>query len=141
MDPAHYVLVAAYRARSNIVTFEYIPEDDRVVGIIAWGMSPPKETYTIDVAKDLSIELDKHIPVRPIGVVHTFPYTAGKTIERLMGRSFFEGMQAAQTLGFCVLELSLNTAERLAIAELQINSPSTTPTLQRICRQLLASNS
>jgi len=111
------------------------------VASFEWPSEQPNDTYTIDVTQNISVELDEHFPVRPSGVrwypdeEHT-EYDIGE-LRRLFGQELTEAMATVETIGFCSLQLALGREERFALADLQLQSPSTPPALRRACASFL----
>jgi hypothetical protein len=115
-------------------------EDNLTLARFEWPSQQPHDTYTIDANASLSVELDSHFPVRPAIVRWEHYGMVGDEIasEALFGKDFAEAMSAAhRDLGFTALQLSLSRSNRLAIAELQLHSPSTPTLLKRLCGQMI----
>jgi hypothetical protein len=122
-----------YQENTIPVSVEHLPDDHLIVASLHWPIAQPEDTYTIDVGEQLSLELDKHFPVRPSHVaIHDQPKNASIiALEAFFGEAFTYAMQEAPRIGFCTLELVFTKQNRLAIAKLQIDSPSTPPLLKR----------
>lgn len=110
------------------------------VATFDWPIAQPEDTYTIDATDKLSIELDRHFPVRPAKFTLTDAahHHSLSTIEELGGPELAQAMRVAPIIGFSILQVILSDAHRLAIANVQIASPSTPFLLRKACQDILA---
>lgn len=122
------------------VTIEHLEEDRIVVASFDWEIAQPDDTYTIDATHNVSLELDRHFPARLARIMLTDTEHAPSLIalEQLVGEELSSAMQTAPRIGLCSLMLTLTDPQRLAIANLQMSSPSTPPLLRRACRFIMA---
>ena len=121
------------------VTVEHLIEDQLVVATMDWPSAQPIETYTLDATANVSLELDKHFPVRLARIVladHMDEYSL-VTLEHLAGAELATAMQSAPRIGFCSLLLTLTDPQRLAIANLQVGSPSSPALMRRACEAIM----
>lgn len=124
----------------NISVFtEYSEEDAIVRGMLMWNEQQPTDTYTLDMNGVLSIELDRHFPIRPSAIVWEASHGIGTetVLEACFGPEVTEAMIAAwHREGAAIVDLSFSQQQRLAIAEAQLHSPSTPPLLKRSLRAM-----
>lgn len=141
---ANAILYIVFRFDNDTIpsiTIEHIPGEELVVASFDWPAAQPIDIYAIDAAPHVSFELDAHFPVRPARVVLR-DYTSGSSlsaIERLGGENLASAMQRAPFVGFSVMRLTLEDHHRLAIAQMQIGSPSTPDLLRRSCNGIARS--
>jgi hypothetical protein len=126
-----------------MATIEHLPSDSLVVASFNWEHSQPVDTYTIDASPKLSLELDKHLPVRPVRISLTgqADVTDLSKLENIAGLELADSVRVAPFFGFCALKLELSNRNRWTIAELQLHSPSTPPILKRACAAILTGSS
>jgi hypothetical protein len=118
----------------SVVT-NYSIEDSGVIGHLIWPEQQPQDIYTLDVNGVLSIALDKHFPIRPSKI--TWEDGPSYGTEKILGQLFGEELTTSmidsrQRQGLAVVNIAFNQDQRLAIAEIQVNSPSTPPQLKRM---------
>ena len=121
------------------VTIEHLPSDGLTVATFDWPIAQPEDTYTLDPTDHLSMELDRHFPVRPVklSLTETGDANSLAMVELLTGAPMAEAMRVAPLIGYSVLQVTLDENNRLAIARLQIESPSTPRLLFKACKNIL----
>lgn len=126
---------------TTYIAIEHNPTDDRTVASFEWSIAHPKDTYTIDATERLSVELDRAFGIRPAGVtlVGSEDQASLDAITHLFGEDFTHAMVSAKTTGMCALKLTLDEESRLAIAEMQLASPSTPVNIRGVCKAVATS--
>jgi hypothetical protein len=121
------------------VTVEHFPEDDSIAASFDWPYPDSGQTYTIDLYPHISIELSKHFPIRiaRLSLVSPGDRDSLETITEIAGEPLAEAFDQAASLGFCALKVTINNRQRLALANIQILSPSTPAFLKRACKAIL----
>ncbi|MDB5169617.1 MAG: hypothetical protein JWN82_13 [Candidatus Saccharibacteria bacterium] len=130
---------------ATYVLIEHQPDDGVVRASFTWRPVLANEqevavdTYTIGIGKVASIELDKSVVARPIGVTvqEAGMETGTALLTRYIGTSLVERIKQASSVGFEAMEITLSPESRLAIAQLQFDDPSTPPALRRGCKAKL----
>lgn len=116
----------------------YDGHDQRTTASLEWASNQPKDTYTIDVAPNVSLELDRHFPVRLASIgVQEPDGTCEEALIPYVGEELSAAIAAAPRIGISVMRLALSPQNRLHLAQLQTHSPSTPPVIRRACRGIL----
>ena len=118
---------------------EHDSTDALVRAIFVWPNQQPQSTYTIGVGKHVSLELDREFSIRPASItLHEQGIQSSRSVlARYIGEELVDAMVKAPELGFQVVETAFNTNNRRAIAELQVNDPSTPAFIVRSCAAAL----
>ena len=116
----------------------YSEHDLRTTASFEWALSQPQDTYTIDVAPNVSLELDRHFPIRPASIgVQDPDGTCEEALIPYVGEELSAAIAAAPRVGFSVINLVLSPENRSRIVQLQAHSPSTPPVVRRACQFIL----
>jgi hypothetical protein len=108
------------------------------VAELRWPLSQPEDTYTIGVGRDLSIEFDRHFPIRPSGVtLQAANWNENDAlILQYFGEEFSDAMKQARKQGMVIIEFTLGQEQRVGLRDLQVESPSTPWRLRQACGNL-----
>lgn len=114
--------------------------DSLISASIVWPLEQPKDTYTIDATSFVSVELDKHLPIRPARLaVHDGQLGEScAVVERLFGKELARAVAAAPSVGMCAMQFAMEAPYSIELARLQGGSPSTPPLLREACAAKLA---
>lgn len=125
---------------ATTVAIEHIPGDGLTVATFNWPLAQPSETYTIDATDHVSLELDRHFPIRPakLTLTHTEDEASLDVITQLAGEALAQTIRIAPAVGFCTLNLTFTDENRQTIGRLQVASPSTPPLLKKASQNILA---
>ena len=143
-----YVVSDIPQQHTISVFVEHLPDDLITVARFDWNPGGeashpdqrPSPTYTIDISRTLSLELDRHWAIHPSLLSwQDIPEEVGNeaSIEALFGSEMSAAMLQARRTGFHVLGLTLDKQSKSALAELQYRSPSTPPALRKLCRAMI----
>lgn len=116
------------------VIMGHYQQASRTIAAFTWPTNHPTETYTTDKG-DISLRLDAHSAVRPTHVVWPESSNVGEesALEDLFGKEFTHHfVEVRRTAGMCAMTLSLSPFNRLSIAKLQFESPSTPYQLKEV---------
>lgn len=124
-----------YRLNAISAFVEHRAADELIVASLEWPMEQPDKTYTIDINPLLSFQLDETVPIRPcrINLRDDEPAAAQAHLQELVGAELTEAMLRAPVIGACALQLTLSPEQSIAIALIQVRSPSTPPHIRRGC--------
>ena len=135
-------MAMSYDAPKATVFAEHFPEDQLTVATFIWPQANPVDTYTIAPNADLSLELDKCIPIRLARLVlydNANPETID-VISLVASRDLADALSPGSKAADFMLALSIDTPNRIALAKLQATSPSTPPLLRYACILMLNAN-
>lgn len=120
------------------VVIAYSEHDQRTTASFEWPTAMPEDTYTVDLAPNVSLELDRHFPIRLASIgVQEPDGTCEEALVPFVGEALSAAIAAAPRIGFSVMSLALSPENRKNIAQLQAHSPSTPPVIRRACRYML----
>lgn len=121
---------------------EYFPKDQLTVASFIWPIPNTSDTYTIAINPGLSLEFDKHLPVRlsHIALYDNAPDESDDVLDQLTDRELSKTMAAGRALGTFIISLNVSRSSRLLIASMQLRSPSTPPPLRRAVAGMLQAN-
>jgi len=130
-----YVVLDGSERNTIPIFVEHDDNDHLTTGIFGWPEGTAGKTYTIELKPGLSIEFDKHFPIRPasLGLYDDFNQEAYTPLSNLFGEGLAQSLLNASQLGFLIIYLSLTETQRMNIAILQIGSASTPPRLKGAC--------
>jgi hypothetical protein len=132
------------------VAVNYMPDDHITVADLIWGddfINAPHTSYTSDISKRTSIAFNRYFPVHPVRVQRLdealqSPEEVQRGLNVLtacFGGEFKENLVRAPEIGMFAMSLSLAKNHRLALARIQLESPSTPSALRSGVRAMLAS--
>lgn len=134
-----YVVFNFNHDTTTSVTIEHFPRNEVVVASFYWAIAQPKDTYIINATPNVSLEFDRHFPVRLASITlrDVTNNASLSTLERLTGEVLVASLQHAPHVGFSVIRTSLELHHRLAIARIQAESIATPDLLRRACNGML----
>jgi hypothetical protein len=133
----HIFVVGNYLSESNITVADLSWQDEFI--------NIPHSSYTIDISKRTSIAFNRYFPVHPVKVQRLdealqSPIEVQRGLDVLtecFGEEFTDGIVRAPKIGMFAMSLSLSENHRLALARVQLESPSTPTTLRSGVRAML----
>lgn len=135
-------MASPYEDLSVTVFGEYSAEDRLTVTSFVWPTPNTIDTYTIAPNEGLSLELDKHFPVRlaKIALYDTAQEGSAELISLIVGEEVSEQMRNTPRVGQFIMNTNITLDNRLILAHIQAVNPSTPPALRRAVLSMLNAN-
>ena len=122
---------------------ERFPEDQLTVVSFIWPQPNSPDTYTIAPNPNLSLELDRHYPIRLARIALYDPgiEQSGQMLTELVSPQLTNQLLKGSNAADFMMSISFSLDNRLSLANLQIASPSTSPSIRGACAAMIRANS
>jgi hypothetical protein len=114
------------------VLIERFTEHGLSVVHFGWSEEIPRDSYTIPLSPNVSLELDKHFPLRPnsVSVYDQISCEEVGQLDIYLPETITDALLKARRLGTQILIAEFNDENRHELLRLQATNPATPPTLR-----------